>query len=134
VLLAIRPDGKGDVTESHVAWRDQKGAPYIPSMIVAGDYLLSINNQGNAHCYDAATGKVLWTEKVGRGHASPVLLQGLLFLINDEGAINVIKPGPVFERVSQSELGEKCFASPAISDGQVFLRGFKTLRCLGKRS
>ena len=63
VLLAIRPDGRGDVTQTHVAWRDTKGAPYVPSMIVAGDFLLSVNNAGVAFCYEAATGKVLWQEQ-----------------------------------------------------------------------
>ena len=71
VLLAIRPDGSGDVTETHVVWSDNKGAPYVPSLIVAGDYLLSVNNGGTAFCYEAATGKVLWQEKLGRHHASP---------------------------------------------------------------
>ena len=134
VLLAIRPDGNGDVTGTHVVWRDNKGAPYVPSLIVAGDFLLSVNNSGAAFCYEAATGKVLWQEKLGRHHASPVLVNGLVFFINDNGQVNVIKPGTQFERVAQYELGEQCYASPAISDGQVFLRGFKHLFCLGRKA
>ncbi|MGE5293623.1 MAG: PQQ-binding-like beta-propeller repeat protein, partial [Solirubrobacterales bacterium] len=134
VLLAIRPDGSGNVTQSHVAWQDTKGAPYVPSMIVVGDYLLTVNNGGAAFCYEAATGKVLWQEKLGRHHASPVLVNGLVYFINDDGQINVIKPGPQFERVAAYELGESCYASPAISDGQVFLRGFKHLFCIGRQS
>ncbi|MBM4025118.1 MAG: serine/threonine protein kinase, partial [Planctomycetes bacterium] len=134
VLLALRPDGRGDVTNTHVAWRDTRGAPYVPSLIVAGDFLLSVNNAGVAFCYEAATGKVLWQEKLGKHHASPVLVQGLVFFINDDGVINVIKPGPQFERVARYELGESCYASPAISDGQVFLRGFQHLFCLGRRN
>jgi len=134
VLLAIRPDGSGDVTQTHVAWRDTKGAPYIPSFIVSGDFLLSINNAGVAFCYEAASGKVLWQEKLGRHHASPVLVGGLAFFINDNGEINVIKPGAQFERVAQYQLGEQCYASPAISDGQVFLRGFKHLLCIGGKA
>ena len=134
VLLAIRPDGSGDVTETHVVWRDNKGAPYVPSLIVAGDFLLSVNNAGVAFCYEAATGKVLWQEKLGRHHASPVLVGGLVFFINDNGEINAIKPGRQFERVAKYELGESCYASPAISDGQVFLRGFKHLFCIGRKA
>lgn len=133
VLYAIRPDGTGDVTQTHVAWRDTKGAPYIPSMIVAGDFLLSVNNAGMAYCYEATTGKVLWQEKLGRHHASPVLVGGLVYLINDNGEMNVVKPGAQFERVAQFQLGENCYASPAISDGQVFLRGFKHLFCIGRK-
>ncbi len=133
VLLTIRPDGSGDVTNTHVVWSDNKGAPYVPSTIVAGDLLLSVNNGGTAFCYEAATGKVLWQQKLGRHHASPVLIDGLVFFINDDGQVNVIKPGPAFERVAQYELGEQCYASPAISDGQVFLRGFRHLFCFGRK-
>jgi hypothetical protein len=133
VLLAIRPDGRGDVTQTHIAWQDAKGGPYVPSMIVADDFLLSVNNSGVAFCYEAATGKVLWQEKLGRHHASPVLVSGLVFFINDDGQVNAIKPGVEFERVARYELGESCYASPAISDGQVFLRGFKHLFCFGRK-
>ena len=132
-LLAIRPDGRGNVTDTHIAWQDTKGAPYVPSMIVADDYLLSVNRSGVAFCYEAATGTVLWQEKLGRHHASPVLVDGLVFLINDNGQINVIRPGPEFNRLASYELGQSCYASPAISDGQVFLRGFEHLFCFGKR-
>ncbi len=132
-LLAIRPDGKGNVTKTHIAWQDTKGAPYVPSMIVADDFLLSVNRAGTAFCYEAATGKVLWQEKLGRHHASPVLVDGLVFFINDNGQVNVIKPGVEFERIAQYELGKFCYASPAISDGQVFVRGFGHLFCFGRK-
>jgi len=134
ILLAIRPDGRGNVTETHVVWSDSKGAPYVPSPIVAGDFLLTINNGGVAYCYEAATGNVFWREKLGRHHASPVLLEGLVFFINDDGQVNVIRPGKRLERVAQYELGEPCYASPAISAGQVFLRGFTHLFCLGGKT
>lgn len=133
VLLAIRPDGSGDVTQTHIAWQDAKGGPYVPSMIVADDFLLSVNNSGVAFCFEAATGKVFWQEKLGRHHASPVLADGLVFFINDDGQVNVVKPGTQFERVAQYEMGESCYASPAISDGQVFLRGFRHLFCFGQK-
>jgi outer membrane protein assembly factor BamB len=133
VLLAIRPDGRGNVTQTHIAWQNTKGAPYVPSMIVAGDFLLSVNNSGVAFCYVAATGEVLWQQKLGRHHASPVLVNGLVFFINDNGQVNVIKLGKKFECVATYELGESCYASPAISDGRVYLRGFKHLFCIGSR-
>ena len=134
VLLAIRPDGRGNVTDTHIVWRDKKGAPYVPSMIIADDFLLSVNRSGVAFCYEATTGKVHWEEKLGRHHASPLLIEGLVFLINDSGEVNVIKPGVAFERIAKYELGEMCYASPAISDGQVFLRGFKHLFCFGQKA
>ena len=82
-LLAIKPDGSGNVTKTHVAWHDTKGAPYIPSLIVVDDLLFSVNPSGVAYCYEAATGKVFWQERLGRHHASPVLAGGLLYFIND---------------------------------------------------
>ena len=133
MLLAIRPDGRGDVNDTHVAWSDRKGAPYVPSMIVAGDLLLSVNRGGMVFCYLAATGEVLWQQKLGRHHASPVLVGGHLFFINDDGQVNVIKPGREFECIATYELGESCYASPAISDGHVFIRGFRHLFCFGDR-
>jgi outer membrane protein assembly factor BamB len=101
-------------------------------MIVAGDFLLSVNSGGTVFCYDAATGKVYWQERLGRHHASPVLIDGLVFFINDNGQVNVIRPGTEFERVARYELSEPCYASPAVSDGQVFLRGFEHLFCIGR--
>ena len=64
-------------------------------------------------------------------HASPVLIDGLVYLINDDGQVNVIRPGTTFQRVARYEMGERCYASPAISDGQVFLRGFEHLFSIG---
>ncbi len=131
-LLAIRPDGSGNVSQTHIAWRDKKGAPYIPSFLVVDGLLLSVDSGGTAFCHDATTGKVFWQEKFGRAHASPVLAGGLVYFINDDGQINVIKPGKTFERVARYEMGEQCYASPAISNGQVFLRGVEHLFCIGQ--
>jgi outer membrane protein assembly factor BamB len=131
-LLAIKPDGSGNVTQTHVVWRDTKGAPYVPSFMVVGAYLLSLSDAWVAFCYEAATGKVFWQEKFGRHHTSPVLVGGLVFFISDKGEINVIKPGTAFDRVAHYALGEQCYTSPAISGGQVFLRGFEHLFCFGK--
>jgi outer membrane protein assembly factor BamB len=133
IILAIKPDGRGDVSESHVAWRANQGAPYVPSLINEGDYLLSISNKGVAFCYEAATGKILWQEKLGKHHASPVSAGGLVYFLNDDGVMNVIKPGKEFTRVAASELGEKTYASPAVSHGQLFLRGEKHLFCFKEK-
>ena len=131
-LLAIKPNGHGNVSESHVVWRNSEGAVYVPSMITVGDYLLSVSNNGKAFCFEAATGKILWQEPLGKHHASPVSVDGLVYFLNDDGVLNVIRPGTKFERVAKSELGEGAYASPAISQGQMFLRGDKHLFCFGK--
>jgi outer membrane protein assembly factor BamB len=132
ILLAINPDGRGNVSDTHVAWRSAEGGPYVPSPITLGDYLLTVSNKGVAFCFQAATGKILWQEKLGKHHASPVSAQGLVYFLNDEGVMNVVKPGQDFVLVERSELGEKPYASPAISQGQLFLRGDKHLFCFGQ--
>lgn len=133
-LLAIKPGGRGNVTATHIAWRTTEGAPYVPSPIVEWDYLLTVSPAGVAHCFAAATGKLLWKESLGKHHASPVSANGLVYLLNDNGVMNIIKLGPRFERLAQNELGQATYASPAISEGQIFLRGAKHLFCIGRPS
>jgi outer membrane protein assembly factor BamB len=130
-LLAIKPDGLGNVTKTKIVWRTNKGVAYVPSPIVEGDYLLIVSDSGVAHCFEAATGKLFWQERLGEHHASLVSASGLVYFLNDDGVMNVVRPGPEFQRVARNELGEKTFASPAISQGQIFLRGNKSLFCIG---
>jgi outer membrane protein assembly factor BamB len=131
-ILAIRPNGSGNVTQTHIAWRATQGAAYVPSPILDGEYFLITSDSGTAHCFEAGTGKLVWKERLGEQHASLVSVAGLVFFLNDRGVMNIVKPGPAFERVAQNELGEKCFASPAISNGQIFLRGENHLYCIGE--
>jgi hypothetical protein len=130
--LAINPHGSGNVTRTHIKWRTIKGAVYVPSPIVEGDYFLIISEGGVAHCFEAASGKILWQERFGTHHASLVSAGGLVYFLNDNGVMNVVKPGAEFKLVARSELGEQMYASPAISQGRIYLRGFQNLYCLGK--
>jgi outer membrane protein assembly factor BamB len=130
-ILAIKPDGHGDVTRTHVAWRTNKGVAYVPSPIVEGDYFLIVSDSGVAHCFEAATGRLLWQERLGEHHASLVSAGGLVYFLNDDGVAHVVKPGPTYQLVARNEVGEKCFASPAISRQQIFLRGERHLFCIG---
>ncbi|MCX6236916.1 MAG: PQQ-binding-like beta-propeller repeat protein [Bacteroidia bacterium] len=130
-LLAIKPDGKGDVSNSHIAWRSINGAYYVPSPIIAGDYLITTMSNGQVHCIEAATGNILWKESLGRQYPSAVLANGLVYMPNDEGVITVIKPGPAFESIAKNAIGETMVASPAISNGRIYLRGTKHLFCIG---
>jgi outer membrane protein assembly factor BamB len=132
-LLAIRPDGTGNVTQTHVAWHHTRASwvSYVPSPIAAGDYFLLVSDTGQACCFAAATGQLQWQEKVGESHASLVSADGLVYFLNDEGVTTVVKPGPKFEVVARNEIGERCFASPALSEGRIFLRGDRSLFCLG---
>lgn len=132
VLMAIRPDGQGNVTKSHIAWSSTEGAVYVPSPITFGDYLFTTMPNGKVHCIDVSTGKVLWIEELGMQYSSPVLADGLIYMPNDEGVITVIKPGPKFEYIVQNDIGERMYASPAMSNGKIYLRGEKHLFCIGE--
>jgi outer membrane protein assembly factor BamB len=131
-ILAIKPDGQGNITKSDkIVWRTNKGVSYVPSPISEGDYFLVVSDSGVAHCFEAKTGKIAWQERMGSHHASLVSAKGLVYFLNDEGVTHVVRPGENYERVAQNELGEKTFASPAISQGQMFIRGDKHLFCIG---
>ena len=133
VVLAIKPDGQGNVTQTKVAWKTTEGAPYVPSPIAVGDWFFTSSFAGkSAYCYEAATGKILWKEPLGLHHASPVTANGLIYFLNDEGVMHVVRAAAKYELVARNELGEKTYASPAFSGGQMFLRGFKNLYCIGK--
>ena len=133
-LLAIKPDGDGNVTDTHIVWRTNKGVAYVPSPIVSGDYFLIVSDSGVAHCFDAKAGDIHWEERLREHHASLVSAEGRVYFVNDFGAMRVVKPGATYDLQAESEIGEKVFASPALSDGQIFVRGDKTLMCIGKRS
>jgi outer membrane protein assembly factor BamB len=131
ILVAIRPDGTGDVTESHVVWRSTEGGSYVPSPISTNGYLYSTMTNGEVHCMDVGSGKVLWVKNMGRQYSSPVLADGLVYMPNDDGVITVLKPGPTFEAIASNAIGERMNASPAISNGKIYLRGYKHLYCIG---
>jgi len=130
-LLAVKPDGSENVTDTHIAWRTTEGAPYVPSPICQGEFLITTDTQGQVYCRQAATGKLLWKEQLGRQYSSPVSANGLVYIQNDNGLTNVIKPAAEFTRLAQNDIGEKTFASLAISQGRIFLRSDKHLVCIG---
>jgi outer membrane protein assembly factor BamB len=133
-LLAIKPDGSGNVTDTHIAWRTNKGVAYVPSPIVEGGHFLIVSDSGVAHCFDAKSGEIEWEERLREHHSSLVSAEGRVYFVNDFGVLRTVKPGKTFELVAESELKEKVFASPAMSEGQIFIRTDKSLFCLGKRS
>jgi outer membrane protein assembly factor BamB len=133
-ILAVKPDGTGNITKSDkIVWRTNRGVAYVPSPIAEGDYFLVVSDSGVAHCFEARSGKLMWQERLGEHHASLVSAGGLVYFLNDRGVMNVVRPGPQFVRVAQNEIGEKTFASPAISRGRVYLRGDTHLFCIGAR-
>jgi outer membrane protein assembly factor BamB len=129
-ILAIKPDGTGNVTDTHIAWRTNKGVAYVPSPICEAGWFLIVSDSGIAHCFDAATGEIAWEERMKEHHASLVSAEGRVYFINDFGTLRAVKPGQTYDLLAESELEEKVFASPALSQGQIFIRSEKNLICL----
>jgi outer membrane protein assembly factor BamB len=127
-LLAIRPDGTGDVTDSHVAWKTKKGAPLTPSPLLAGDELYLLSDGGTLTCLDARGGTEHWHERIGGAYsASPLYAGGKIYVQSEEGVGTVIAAGTRFKQLGRSSLGERSLASPAAADGALFIRTEKHL-------
>jgi outer membrane protein assembly factor BamB len=122
-VLAIRVDGKGDVTDTHVVWTLTKGAPNTSSLLLVGDELYFVSDGGIASCVDAKTGRVHWTERLGGTYsASPLLAEGRIYFQNEEGTTVVVKADKVFTKLAENSLGERTLASNAASDGALYIR------------
>ena len=120
-LLAIRPDGQGDVTETHVAWKSNDTVSHSPSPIIVGDNLYMVSDRGVASCRDARSGDLHWKKRVnGSYSASPIFADGHLYFQSEDGV--VIKPGETFEVVARNSIGEPTLASYAVSEGALFVR------------
>jgi outer membrane protein assembly factor BamB len=130
-LLAIRADGRGDVTESRIAWQTHKGVTYVPSPIFYDGRLFVINDEGTAACYNAATGGEVWRKRIdGSFTASPVIVGGKLFMTNEAGTTFVLAAGPKYELLAANDLGSGGMATPAICGGQIFIRTADQLFCI----
>ncbi|MEQ8785829.1 MAG: PQQ-binding-like beta-propeller repeat protein [Pirellulaceae bacterium] len=131
-IVAIRPDGEGDITDSHIVWREKRGAAYVPSPIIVGPYLVLVSDDGIGSCFEAATGERHWMARIGtRFSASPVAADGLVYFVADQGVTTVLRAGPEFERIADCPLGEVVSSSPAISQGCLYIRGHEHLFCIG---
>jgi outer membrane protein assembly factor BamB len=133
-VMGIKPDGQGDVTKTHVAWHVTNARCYVPSPVIVDRYLLVADDRGTANCFDTASGERLWQERLGKHYsASLVAANGLVYFLADDGSTKIVRPGPKLEVVAENPLGEYCYASPAISRGQIFIRGEKNLYCIGSK-
>jgi outer membrane protein assembly factor BamB len=133
-IIAIRPDGAGNVTNTHIAWRDTQGVSYVPSPIAQDKYFFVVADRGLTTCFEAKTGRRMWQQKLGRHHsASALAAGGNLYFLDDDGKMFVLKAGPKFELIASNDLGEECYASPAISHGRIFIRTLSNLYCIGSQ-
>jgi outer membrane protein assembly factor BamB len=134
-LLAVRADGTGDVTATHVAWSMTRGAPYTPSPLLVGDELYIISDLGIATCVDAKTGALYWQQRVGGNHsASPIFADGRIYFLSEEGVATVIAPGKTFQKLATNELDGATLASMAVGHGSIFIRSLTNLYRVANRS
>lgn len=139
-FLAMRPGGSGDVTESSRLWHFPRAKQRIGSGVIAGKYVYIHDDPGVAECLDLETGKVVWEQRLqGPGQSvtswsSMVLAGDKLYVVNHGGDTFVLRASPNFELLSTNPLGERTLASHAASDGQLFIRTYDALWCIGKRA
>jgi len=136
--MAIKLGASGDISgSSNIVWHYEKGTAYVPSSILYGDYLYLMSDRGILTCLDAKTGKVVY--EGGRipipasFTASPVAFDGKILLTSEDGDTYIIKAGPKHEVLATNSVGEPVYASPAISDGMIFIRGQNSLYCIGAK-
>ncbi|WP_436717067.1 PQQ-binding-like beta-propeller repeat protein [Roseiconus lacunae] len=122
-LLAIRPGGSGDVTETHVAWRNAKFVPYNPSPVVAGKMIFTVSDDGIASCRSLSDGEIIWKERLGGNYsASPFLADGKLYFLSEDGECTIIKASETFEEVAKNKVDERTLASMVPVNGGLLLR------------
>jgi len=122
-LLAVKPDGRGDITKSKVEWRLDRGVPLTPSPLLVGDELYLVTDNGIATCVDAKTGQELWRARLGGNHsASPIYADGKIYFLSEEGESVVIAPGRQLKHLATNQLDGPTLASIAVSGGSLFIR------------
>ncbi len=133
-LLAIRPDGEGDVTETHVEWTVTKGAPNTPSPLAVGNELFMVSDRGVASCLDARTGEAIWQHRLGGAFsASPVYADGKVYFQNEDGVGSVIEASRAFHLLSTNPLEQRTLASYALAGEAIFIRTEKHLYRIEQR-
>ena len=132
-FLAIRPAGRGDVTDTRILWRSSGGASYVPSILYYKGLIYVTNEVGIVTCADATDGKTVWRKRLGGiFFASPVAGDNKIFMVSETGETFVLEAGREPNILSQNPLDERIIASPAISDGNLILRSDGTLFCIGE--
>jgi outer membrane protein assembly factor BamB len=135
-LRAVDPTGSGDVSSTHVRYeREEKDIlHYVPTPIMWQDHAYLWCDRGFVCCVEAATGTTVWTERIGGNYSgSPVLIDGWMYCMSEEGDVVVLKASPEFEEPSRSPLGDGSHATPAVANGRLYLRGFSRLASLKSR-
>jgi outer membrane protein assembly factor BamB len=122
-LLAVRPDGRGVVTDTHVAWRYDRAVPHRSSPVLVDDLIYMVDDRGVAACVEAATGQEVWTTRLGSDYsASPLAADGRIYFFDQEGRTTVIEPGRELKVLAENQLDDGFMASAAVSGRALYLR------------
>ncbi len=133
-IKAFRLGGRGDLGTNNLAWEQRRGMPKIPSTLFVRPHLYAVTDAGLATCLVAATGEIVWQERLdGNFTASPVTAEGRIYLVADHGETTVLAAGPEFKVLAKNPIGEKVQATPAISQGRIFIRTEKHLFAIGAK-
>jgi outer membrane protein assembly factor BamB len=123
-LWAIRPDGNGDITDSHIVWKSSKRMPPRASPLIVGELLFVVDRNGYISCLEAKTGKIFWQERMkGSFSASPIYTDGLIYFFNEDTVCTIIKPARKLEIVATNKVAdEQLMATPAIDNDSIYIR------------
>lgn len=132
-LVAIRPTGQGDVTETHIAWTMDEGGPDICCPVADGQHVYLLESHGLILCCRLADGEKVYEQDLRDNFtASPSLAAGRLYFLSMDGVMTIAEAGPEYKELGKCELGEKCHASPAFGNGRLYIRGLENLYCIGE--
>lgn len=135
-IFAIKPGGRGDITDTHVVWKHNRSLPYVASPLYYQGRVYTVRSGGMATCLDAKTGEVSYRDErlgaLGDYYASLAAADGNVFAISQKGTVTVFNGSNAPEVLARNELGETVMSTPAIVDGKIYVRTDKRLMCFGK--
>jgi outer membrane protein assembly factor BamB len=132
-LVCVRPTKDGELSARNIVWEGKTGTPDTCCPVVANDLVFTVTDDGIAKCYDLATGHVQWTERLKGGYkASPIAAEGRIFFLSTDGVCTVVSASPRFDKLTENKLDDQFIASPAASDGKLYLRGKQRLYCIAR--
>jgi outer membrane protein assembly factor BamB len=134
-MIAVKLGGKGNVTKTNLVWSLDNGTPYVPTLLAKDKHLYTLTDDGIAICREASSGKEIWRGRVTSGvSASPVMIDGKVYAFGEKGDVSVFAAVPEeFKVLAKNSIGEGIIASPAVARDRLYIRGEKSLICIGTK-